>query len=217
MENANTNILPKKERKEMKTKFLVSTVLAFTFVLAACAPKAAATPTRRAAATALVPVTGATATPTKSVKTTPEATKASPTQKPASTPTTPSSQKPSTTPTVGAALINDITVHDQSIQSGAVLVSLVDSIKPGWVAVFTDDNGQPGTLLGYVAVPAGTSSDVKVTIDANKASDKMIAMLLLDAGKVGTFEYPGADQPVTNANVSGNVMAVFSKMGASTH
>lgn len=42
----------------------------------------------------------------------------------------------------------------------------------------------------HTAIPAGSSEDVKVTIDANKATEKMIAMLLVDEGKLGTFETP---------------------------
>jgi hypothetical protein len=113
-------------------------------------------------------------------------------------------------------LINDLLVHDQAVQSGSVLVSQVDALKSGWVAIFTDENDQPGTVLGYVAVPEGTSSDVKVTIDGAKATSKMIAMLLVDAGKTGTFEYPGADEPAKNANINTNVMATFNKLSGTS-
>lgn len=213
MENA--NIMPEKERIEMKTKFPISAVLVLILTLAACAPKAAAPTKKGTVATAIPPVAKATAIPTQSAKTSPTTVaKATPTKEAAAA-STPSTTSKSTSPTLGPALINDISVHDQSVQSGSVLVSLVDSTKPGWVAIFTDENDQPGTLLGYTAVPQGTSEDIKVTIDAKKATDKMIAMLLADAGKMNTFEYPGADEPVKNANINTNVMAVFSKLKSS--
>jgi len=103
-------------------------------------------------------------------------------------------------------------MDDQSVSSGTVLVSMVDTLQPGWVAIFSDDNGQPGKLLGYVAVPKGTSEDVEVTLNTKDVPSKMIAMLLTDEGQIGTFEYPGADQPVKNANVKENVLAIFNKV-----
>ncbi|HLO16797.1 MAG TPA: hypothetical protein VK206_18330 [Anaerolineales bacterium] len=195
----------------MKTKFLMSAVLVLTLLLAACAPRAAAATKRATVPTPIPPTTKATTVPTKSANTT-----SSTNPKATPTPGSASTSSKSITPTLGPALINDISINDQSVKSGSVLVSLVDSLKPGWVAIFTDQNGQPGTLLGYTAVPAGTSSDVKVTIDAKQATNQMIAMLLLDAGKIGTFEYPGADEPVKNANVNTTVMATFNRIGATS-
>jgi cytoskeletal protein RodZ len=206
----------------MKVKSLISVVLVLTFLLAACAPRAAATQ-RSTAPKAIPPAVKPTSAPTKSAETSPTANAnanvtATPGSAAASTPSTPAPAAGSTsaTPTVGPALINDISVHDQSVKSGTVLIDLVDSLKPGWVAIFTDNNGQPGTVLGYTAVPAGTSSDIAVKIDASKATSKMLAVLLEDAGTIGTFEYPGADQPVKNTNVNTAVMASFNRVGASS-
>lgn len=204
----------------MKTKFLISAVLGLTLTLAACAPRAAATQ-RSTAPTAVPPAAQAINAPTTSAGTSP-ATSAQATAAPTqgstakSKPSTPSAASGFATPTVGPALINDIAVHDQSVKSGTVLVDMVDSLKPGWVAIFTDNNGQPGTVLGYTAVPVGTSSDVQVKVDTSKASSKMLAVLLEDAGTIGTFEYPGADQPVKNANVNTAVMESFNRVGTSS-
>jgi len=48
-------------------------------------------------------------------------------------------------------------------------------------------------------------------LNTKSVPSKMIAMLLTDAGTIGTFEYPGADEPVKNANINENVMAVFNR------
>ena len=189
----------------MKTKFLMSAVLVLTFTLAACAPKAAAVTKKAAVPTAIPPVARATTTPTKIAE-------ASPTTKPNSTPTPESVSKSTSIP----LLINDIVAEDQAIKSDSVLVALVDAMKPGWVVIFTDENGLPGTMLGYAAVPAGTSEDVKVNIDSKKATSKMIAMLHVDAGTIGTFEYPGPDEPVKNAAIQGNVMTVFNRLSTTS-
>jgi len=189
----------------MKTKFLTSALLALTMTLAACAPKAAAPTKQVTLPTAVPPVVKPTTAPTKTIL-------ATPTINPTTAPTKEAAS--ATTQTPGPALINDISVDDQAVKSGSVLVNMVDAMKPGWVAIFTDKNDQPDVLLGYTAVPAGSSADIKVTIDSAKATNKMIAMLLLDAGKVGTFEYPGADEPVKNANINTNVMAVFNRVSS---
>jgi hypothetical protein len=204
----------RKGEKKMKTKFLLSTVLVLTTVLAACAPKAAAPTQKATLPTSRPPATKPATAPTKAAKTAPTTVPtAIPTQKSDSTPTGPTpTEGPFLTPTPGPALINDIIVKDQDLKSGTVLVSMVDALKPGWVAVFTDEKDQPGKLLGYAAVPAGTSSDVTVTVDSKNATSKMIAMLLIDAGTIGTFEYPGPDVAVKNADINSNVMAIFSKV-----
>ena len=206
-----------RRREEMKNKFLLSTVLVLTIVLAACAPKAAPPSNKTTPPTSKPLVTQPTTAPTKIGNTSPTRAPTTAAPKPApATPTPGAPQATGITPTVGPALFNDISVDNQSVSSGSVLVSMVDSLQPGWVAIFTDNNGQPGNLLGYAAVPAGTSSDVKVTIDSKAATDKMIAMLLIDAGKIGTFEYPGADTPVKNNNISTSVMAIFNRVKGSS-
>ena len=114
-------------------------------------------------------------------------------------------------------LANDIVAEDQIVKSDSVLVNMVVAMTQARVAIFTDENGQPGTVLGYVAVPAGTSNDIKVTINSKKATDKMIAMLTIDAGTIGTFEYPSPDVPVKNAFVKSDVMAIFNRLSATSN
>ena len=177
----------------MKTKFLTSTMLVLTLTLAACAPKAS---------------TGAKATSIPSAKPPVQTPTAVPTTKPNNTPVKP----PATTPTPLASLLDKIVISDQAIKSNSIVVSSVVTQKPGWVVIFTDVNGQPGLMLGYAAVPAGTSNDITVTIDAAKSTDKMIAELHMDAGKIGTFEFPGPDVPFKNGDTA--VMAVFNKATA---
>jgi hypothetical protein len=190
----------------MKTKFLMSAVLVLTLTLAACAPKAAAAPKKGAVSTAIPPVAMATKVPTKIAQ-------ASPTIKPDTTPT----QESASTPTPVATLVNEIVADDQMVKSDSVLVNMVVAMKPGWVVILTDENDQPGTVLGYAAVPAGTSNDIKVTIDSKKATDKMIAMLTIDAGTIGTFEYPGPDVAVKSASVNSDVMAIFNRLSATSN
>ena len=177
----------------MKNKFLTSAILVLTLTLAACAPKAS---------------TGTKATSIPSAKPPVHTPTAVPTTKPNNTPAKP----PASTSTPLASLLDKIVISDQPIKSNTVLVNMVVTQQRGWVVIFSDQNGQPGVVLGFAVVPAGTSNDVKVNIDAAKATDKMIAELHMDAGKIGTFEFPGPDMPFKNGDT--NVTAVFNKATA---
>lgn len=180
----------------MKTKSLMSILLVCTLALAGCASK---------------PATPAYPAPTTAVQQPqPTATVISPTEAgtPTAEPTT--AATPAVTDTPVVLSINAIAVDNQTDQNGNVLISLVTAEKPGWVVVFTDNNGQPGNVLGYTPVPAGTSSDVEVPVNPKQATSKMLAALLVDAGNIGTFEYPGPDMFATEAG--SNVMVVFNKI-----
>jgi hypothetical protein len=179
----------------MKTKSLMSILLMLTLTLAACGGKPSTPSKPTATSLPQKPVPTATRAPTKVPNT--------PTAKPTVAPTKP------LTPTPVAALPDSLMVKDQSITANSVVVNTVTAEKPSWVVIFTDQNGQPGTVLGYAIVPAGTSNNVKVTIDPKKATSKMIAMLVIDT-VAGKFQYPNPDAPVT---VNGNkVMTVFGKL-----
>src|SRR5260221_5156024 len=57
-----------------------------------------------------------------------------------------------------------------------------------------------GPVIGHAAVEAGYNEDVMVKIDDPKAiTDQVSAMLHIDAGTKGTYEFPGADAPVKDA------------------
>jgi hypothetical protein len=95
--------------------------------------------------------------------------------------------------------------QDRSAQPNTVLVPRVISPASGFLVARTDNNGQPGTQLGFVALPAGQSSDVVITLSRNLMDDEYVWLVLhRDAGVMGTFEYDGTamapDQPVLDGN-----------------
>jgi plastocyanin len=110
---------------------------------------------------------------------------------------------PSDVPTP-AVLIPSVTVADQPIVDGKVIVARVVSAGPGWLVIHAQSDGQPGPVLGYSPVKEGDNLDLVVLIDATKASETLYAMLHSDAGQVGTYEFPGSDGPVL---VDGQVVA----------
>jgi hypothetical protein len=72
----------------------------------------------------------------------------------------------------------------------------------GFIAIHADLSGKPGPVVGHVAIPAGASSDVVVTLDKASPTGAYWPMLHLDAGKIGTYEFPGPDVPVkTGADI----------------
>jgi hypothetical protein len=90
-----------------------------------------------------------------------------------------------------------VTVSDQAIQDNTVTIASVVSSGPGWLVVHADANGAPGPVLGYAAVVDGENANVVVTLAAEGRTDTLYAMLHTDAGTVGTYEFPGADVPVS--------------------
>jgi predicted lipoprotein with Yx(FWY)xxD motif len=76
-------------------------------------------------------------------------------------------------------------------------VDKIVSSGPGWIVIYTTDAyGQPDQPIGHAAVKDGDNQMVMVQVDPAKAQGTLYAQLLSDAGKIGTFEYLGADAPV---------------------
>lgn len=104
-----------------------------------------------------------------------------------------------------------VTIRDQSVASGKVFVDDVVSKGPGWIAIHIQNkDGTPGDEIGYAAVKDGDNKGIFVTIDASKATPVLIAMLHIDAGEIGMYEYPGPDGPVL---VNGQMVGPTFKSG----
>jgi hypothetical protein len=89
-----------------------------------------------------------------------------------------------------------ITVSDQGVGTGQVTLESVTANGPGWVAIHTDDEGEPGSILGQTPVSQGTNNDVAVTFNWRNATRQLHAVLYHDAGEPGRFEPSGEDEPV---------------------
>ena len=82
-----------------------------------------------------------------------------------------------------------------TVVNNTVTIDKVVSAGPGWMTIHADKNGTPGEVIGFSAVADGENTGVVVTIDSKKTTTKLYAMLHIDAGIVGTYEFPGADVP----------------------
>jgi LPXTG-motif cell wall-anchored protein len=106
-------------------------------------------------------------------------------------------------PTAFAQDSPSVTVSDQEIVADTVTVDEVISDGAGWIVIHADQDGSPGPVIGWAAVQDGTNTDVSVEIETANATDTLYAMLHIDAGVMGTYEFPGADVP---AQVDGEVV-----------
>lgn len=97
-------------------------------------------------------------------------------------------------PTTGS-----ITVSDQEGDGTAVVVDEVTiEGAGGFVVVHADEDGAPGPVLGHAPIDEGTTTALSVPMDAPLTEDQTVwPMLHVDAGTLGTYEFPGADGPVT--------------------
>ncbi len=90
-----------------------------------------------------------------------------------------------------------VIVTDQRIEGSTVTIKEAVSPGPGWIAIRTDQGGRPGALLGYAHLSTGVNRDVIVAIDRTRITGTLYAMLHLDAGAFGVYEFPGPDAPVS--------------------
>jgi predicted lipoprotein with Yx(FWY)xxD motif len=102
----------------------------------------------------------------------------------------------------GASL--KVVINDQTSDGTSVIVADVVSKGPGWVAIHADNSGRMGDAIGHAAVKDGDNQNVVVQLEPGKATPTMYAMLHVDAGKVGTYEFPGPDVP---AMLNGQMVA----------
>ena len=116
---------------------------------------------------------------------------------------------PETTTTPGAAdgAGASVTVEDQPVGEGnTVVIASVVADQPGWIVVHADDNGAPGPDIGWAPVEEGENTDVEVVLDQGDITETLYAMLHIDVGAEGTYEFPGPDAPARGAD--GSVVTV---------
>ena len=110
--------------------------------------------------------------------------------------------------TAGAAprtqATDSVDAADQAINNGTIIVAEVHATQDGWIAVHIDQGGKPGPVIGHAAVPKGKTSNLAVKLEQDvPVGGKLWPMLHIDAGKIGTYEFPGPDAPVV---VGGNIV-----------
>jgi len=93
---------------------------------------------------------------------------------------------------------------DQAIANGSITVANVTAGQDGWIVAHLDEGGKPGKVIGNSAVKKGDNKNVAIKLSEDvPAGGKLWPMLHIDAGVIGTYEFPGADSPVI---VGGNII-----------
>jgi predicted lipoprotein with Yx(FWY)xxD motif len=104
------------------------------------------------------------------------------------------------------AVTNAVVAKDQALGSdNTVTIASIIADTDSWLVIHAQADGKPGTILGKAPVRAGENSDVIIEIDSTGATETMYAMLHVDAGVGGEFEFPnGDDVPAIDAD--GNIV-----------
>jgi LPXTG-motif cell wall-anchored protein len=103
-----------------------------------------------------------------------------------------------------AAPSGSVEASDQPIKDGGITVAKVTAGQDGWIVAHLDEGGKPGKVIGNTAVKKGDNANVVIKLSENVAAGgKLWPMLHIDAGAIGTYEFPGPDAPVI---VGGNIV-----------
>jgi len=94
-----------------------------------------------------------------------------------------------------------VVVSDQDASQGTVIIDEVTAAQPGWVVIHISQDGAPGPVIGYARVSEGQNLDVPVEIDLDRATTELFAMLHVDEGYRGEYEFPGPDVPAMAGEV----------------
>jgi len=94
-----------------------------------------------------------------------------------------------------------IDVADQPGASGSIVVKSATAPTGAWLVVHLDDDGAPGQRVGLLHIPAGTSTDVSVTLEPLSLTDNLFVAVHADQNTPDVFEFDmmdkinSADQP----------------------
>ena len=88
--------------------------------------------------------------------------------------------------------------------NGSITVAEIYASQDGWIVAHLDEGGKPGKVIGNTAVKKGESKNVVIKLSEDvPVGGKLWPMLHIDAGAIGTYEFPGPDAPVI---VDGNII-----------
>lgn len=89
---------------------------------------------------------------------------------------------------------------DDQTTAGQIIVKQVSTSRDGWVSIHQSDEDGSIRLpdgIGKARVDAGDNKDIIVDLwEAPAIEDKLWALLHIDAGDRGTYEFPEKDLPV---------------------
>mgnify|MGYP005993784807 CR=1 FL=1 len=97
-----------------------------------------------------------------------------------------------------SAIADEITTSEQPAGK-SLTVETVTIANDGWLVIHAIADGKPvvPASIGHTAVKAGTTENVVVELtETVESGSKVLAMLHVDKGRIGDYEFPGDDHPV---------------------
>lgn len=94
-----------------------------------------------------------------------------------------------------------VDVSDQPLANNSIAVANVNAGQDGWIVAHLDEGGAPGKVIGQTLIKKGDNRNVAIKLTENvPVGGKLWPMLHIDAGTIGTYEFPGPDAPVIGAD-----------------
>lgn len=90
----------------------------------------------------------------------------------------------------------EVVFEEQESDGTEIVVASVTLPSPGFIAVHGNDGGAPGPVVGHSdLLPAGTSTDVTVTLDTPlESTDLLFPMAHIDVNENGEYEFMPPDE-----------------------
>lgn len=95
---------------------------------------------------------------------------------------------------------NMLEVASQQINGRTIFVSKVITTDDSWLAIYSDNAGQPGNLLGYQAVGAGIAHNLVIELSPLPENTALLAVLHSNLGARERFEYPNGPDVIIVKN-----------------
>jgi hypothetical protein len=90
----------------------------------------------------------------------------------------------------------DIFAYDQPIVNGKIVIERAVSRGPGWLAVYYNDEGQPGLIIGFAQLQDGVNERVVVQLVETAATPLLYILLHENNEPLERFDFPAGDLPV---------------------
>ena len=87
----------------------------------------------------------------------------------------------------------DILAYDQLPFDDQIVLERVVVPVEAWVAVYFDDNGQLGRVIGFAELDAGVNENVVVPVETSLVTPILLITIHQDLGEPGVFDFPGDD------------------------
>jgi hypothetical protein len=90
----------------------------------------------------------------------------------------------------------NVVVFDQPVIDNQIVVERVISNGPGWLAVYADEGGSPGFIIGNAPLADGLNEDVTVGLLGSGVTDQLFIFLHEDTEPGNEFDFPVADPQI---------------------